>query len=353
MSSLTWGMYAYCRPVSGSVVEQGMIKQLYVSRMTRRVSVPSERIDRLELMHTFVRIIESGSLSAAALQLGTTQATVSRRLKTLEDLLGTRLLLRTTHAMKLTDDGERCYQHARGIIGNWAALEDELKNAEDDPVGILRVRAPHAFGQDQLIAPLTSFLNHHPKLAIEWTLNDKSPDFIGENIDCAIHVGPDIDPTCIAVPLAEVPRIVVATPELLNHHPDMTHPSQLASLPWVALSTFYRREVTLTHGQTHEPVSFTISPRLSSDSLYAVRRTVLNGIGAGIVSAWVVLEDLAQGRLVHLLPEWQVSPLPMYLVYPYARYYPARLRKFLSLMREAMPELAGMRRIEGNKKAGQ
>lgn len=315
--------------------------------------MPSERIDRLELMHTFVRIIESGSLSAASLQLGTTQATVSRRLKTLEALLGVRLLLRTTHAMKLTDDGERCYQHARGIISSWAALEDELKNAEDDPVGVLRVRAPHAFGQEQLIAPLTAFLNTYPKLAVEWTLNDKSPDFIGENIDCAIHVGPDVDPACIAVPLAEVPRIVVAAPELLNTRSDITHPQQLASFPWVALSTFYRREVTLSHAQSGEPAAFTISPRLSSDSLYAVRRTVLNGVGIGIVSAWVVLDDLAQGRLVHVLPQWQASPLPMYLVYPYARYYPARLRKFLSLMREAMPELAGMRKIAGNKKAGQ
>ncbi len=352
MISSALNVCAYCRRAAGSVVERDMIKQLYVKRMTGRKRLPSERIDRLELMHTFVRIIESGSLSAAAVQLGTTQATVSRRLKTLEALLGARLLLRTTHAMKLTDDGERCYQHAKGIIGNWAALEDELKNAEDEPVGVLRVRAPHAFGQDQLIAPLTTFLNRHPKLAIEWTLNDKSPDFIGENIDCAIHVGPDLDPACIAVPLAEVPRIVVAAPQLLSQHPGVTHPGELSALPWVALSTFYRREVTLSHGQTGEPVSFTISPRLSSDSLYAVRRTVLNGIGAGIVSAWVVLDDLAQGRLVHLLPEWQASPLPMYLVYPYARYYPARLRKFLALMREAMPELTGMRRIEDNKKAG-
>ncbi len=86
-----------------------------------------ERIDRVELMHTFVRIIESGSLSAAAQQMNTTQATVSRRLKSLEDLLGARLLLRTTHAMKLTDDGERCYQHARSVLASWQALEDEIK----------------------------------------------------------------------------------------------------------------------------------------------------------------------------------------------------------------------------------
>ncbi len=120
------------------------VKQLYVLRMKVRVL---NNNDRIEMMQTLIRIIESGSLSAAAVQLGTTQATVSRRLKSLEQLLNTKLLLRTTHAMKLTDDGERCYRHARVLINAWDALEDDLKGAEEEPVGILKVRAPHAFGQ--------------------------------------------------------------------------------------------------------------------------------------------------------------------------------------------------------------
>jgi DNA-binding transcriptional LysR family regulator len=106
----------------------------------------TERIDRVELMRTFVRIVESGSLSAAARQLGTTQATVSRRCNRWKPL-GVRLLLRTTHATKLTDDGERCYQHARRVIDSWLALEDEVGQTEDEPVGVLRVRAPHALGR--------------------------------------------------------------------------------------------------------------------------------------------------------------------------------------------------------------
>ena len=83
-----------------------------------------ERIDRIELMRTYIRIIEAGSLSAAAGQMETTQATVSRRLQSLEGLLGVKLILRTTHAMKLTDDGERCYRHARQLVDAWLALED-------------------------------------------------------------------------------------------------------------------------------------------------------------------------------------------------------------------------------------
>ena len=144
-------------------------------------------------MRTFVRIVEAGSLSAAARQLATTQATVSRRLQSLETMLGVRLILRTTHTTRLTDDGERCYQHARRVIDSWLALEDEVGQTEDEPVGVLRVRAPHAFGQDQLLKPVTEFLQRYPQLSIEWMLNDRSADFLGDNLDCAIRVGVEVD----------------------------------------------------------------------------------------------------------------------------------------------------------------
>ena len=149
-----------------------------------------ERIDRIELMRTFIRIVEAGSLSAAAVQMNTTQATVSRRLQSLEGLLGAKLILRTTHAMKLTDDGERCYQHARQVVDAWLALEDDLRITDDRPVGILRVRAPHAFGQQQLLGATGGFfLQRYPQLAVEWMLNDKTVDFLSDGIDCAIRVG--------------------------------------------------------------------------------------------------------------------------------------------------------------------
>ncbi|WP_426445101.1 LysR family transcriptional regulator [Siccibacter colletis] len=301
-----------------------------------------ERIDRLELMMTFARIVESGSLSAAAGLLGTTQATVSRRLQTLETLLGAKLLLRSTHAMKLTDDGERCYHHSQILLAGWQSMEDELKHADEEPVGILRVRAPHAFGQEQLLVPLTQFLLEHSKLSVEWMLNDKSVDFLAENLDCAIQVGVESDPANVAVLLAEVPRIVIASPELLARSPAVEEINDLARLSWVALNTFYRHEVTLTHADTGETVQVPISPRLSSDSLYAIKGAALAGLGAAVVSAWVVQEELAQGRLVNLLPAWQAAMLPVRLVYPHARYQPARLCRFLALMREVMPGLSGM-----------
>ena len=299
--------------------------------------------DRIELMQTFIRIVESGSLSAAAAQLGTTQPTISRRLQTLEQRLGLKLILRTTHALKLTDDGERCYAQARQLLATWHALEDELTGASDDPVGTLRVRAPHAFGQDQLIAPLVDYLRRYPRLNIEWMLNDRTPDFMAENIDCAIQVGAPTDPSVVAILLAEVPRIVVASPDLLDRHPPIEQVEQLRELPWLALTSFYRNEVALQKIDDGQPVNLAITPRLSSDSLYAVRKAALAGMGAAIVSSWVVQQDLAEGRLVQLTPQWQAPPLPIWLTYPWASYYPARLQHFFTMIKAVMPQLAGTR----------
>lgn len=307
----------------------------------------NERIDRVELMRTFVRIVEAGSLSAAARQLNTTQATISRRLQSLEAMLGVKLVLRTTHAMKLTDDGERGYQHAKHIIDAWLALEDGLNVTEDEPVGTLRVRAPHAFGQQQLLTPLLSFLAHYPNLSVEWMLNDKTVDFLSDNIDCAIRVGAEVDPATVSVLLAEVPRSVVASPALLAQFATIAVPEQLSSLPWIAVNTFYQHNVSLSHQHSREPVTFPITPRLSTDSIYVARNAALAGLGVVVVSSWTVTEDIAQGRLVELVPDWQAAPLPVHLVYPWARYYPTRLRNFLELMKKVMPELAGMRRPEG------
>ena len=292
-------------------------------------------------MRTFVRIVESGNLSAAAAQLGTTQPTVSRRLQALEQQLGVKLILRTTHAMKLTDDGERCYAHARSLIEQWYALEDELGGAGDEPVGTLRIRAPHAFGQDQLIGPLTQYLQRYSAMSVDWMLNDRSPDFIAEDIDCAIHVGPLTDPNMVAVLLAEVPRIIIAAPSLMEKYPDVTEVRDLSALPWIAWSTFYRNEVTLREDVAGESFQFGITPKLATDSLYALRKSAIMGLGAAIISRWMVQEDIAQGHLVNLLPQWRAKTLPVYLVYPYASYYPARLRKFMALIREVMPTVAG------------
>lgn len=305
-------------------------------------TAPTGSTDRIALMQTFVRIVEAGSLSAAAAQMGSTQPTVSRRLQALERSLGVRLLRRSTHAMKLTEDGERCFERAKELLASWEAFEAELRGAGDEPEGSLRVIAPHAFGQQQLVEPLARFLRRHPRVTVEWLLHDDIQDFVAHGIDCAIQIGEVRDPAVVAIKLAEVPRIVIAAPSVFEGRPVPAHPEELASLPWLALRTYYRNEVTLTHAASGETRRFAIRPRLSTDSLLAMRNAALAGLGACVASAWLPIEDLARGRLVHLAPEWRAAPLPVHLIYPHARFKPARLRRFIEAMREVMPAMVGI-----------
>jgi DNA-binding transcriptional LysR family regulator len=289
--------------------------------------------DRFELMETFVRIVDAGNLSAAAAQLGTTQPTVSRRLQALERSLGVKLLRRSTHSMTLTEDGQRCLERARELLANWRAFEADLRGAGDEPEGTLRVIAPHAFGQQQLVGPLAEYLARYPRVNVEWLLHDRRPDFIAEGIDCAIQVGDIDDQSVVAIKLAEVPRIVVAAPALAAGLPANQAPDDLARLPWLSMRPYYRTEVALSAIAGSAETRFAIAPRMSTDSLYALRTAAVTGVGAAIASAWLVADDIAQGRLVHLAPQWRATPLPVYLVYPQARFYPARLRRFLDVIR--------------------
>jgi len=286
-------------------------------------------------MQTLVRIVEAGSLSAAAAQLGTTQPTVSRRLQALERMLGAKLLQRSTHAMQLTEEGQRCFAHAKELLQNWDAFEADLRGSTDVPEGTLRVVVPHAIGQQQLVGPLADYLQRHPRVAVEWLLHDRTPDFIADGIDCAIHVGTVDDPAVVAVKLAEIPRIVVAAPAVLGDTPAPTHASELAALPWLALRTFYRNDITLRHTDGTQQ-RLALKPRMSTDSLYALRSAALLGLGVCVASSWAVAEDVTEGRLLHLLPAWRAEPLPIYLVYPYAHFYPAKLRRFVDILRPAL-----------------
>jgi len=303
----------------------------------------SNAVDRLELMHTFVRIVEAGSLSAAAAQMGSTQPTISRRLQWLEKLLGLRLLQRTTHTMRLTEDGERCYAHAKSLLENWAAVEADLRGAKDQPRGPLRVIAPHAFGQEALIQPLAAFLAECPEVNVEWLLHDREANLIAEGIDCAIRVGGVQDPSLVALRLAEVPRILVASPALLVPGAPPRQPADLQALPWLSLPQLHPDELDLLQLGTGRRERVSLTPRFRTDSLYAARSAAREGVGAALVSAWLVADDLATGRLCQLIPDWEASPLPVHLVYPYARIYPARLRAFADFMRQALPGIAGMR----------
>lgn len=299
----------------------------------------SPSLDHLGLLHSFIRVVDAGSLSAAAAQLDTTQPTISRRLKALEASLGQQLLQRSTHALRLTEAGSQCYERAKLLLDDWGALRAQLRGAQDEPEGLLRVMVPHALGQLQLMPPLIALLRHCPKLSIEWLLNDQAPNFSSQDLDCAIRVGPLVDPALVALKLADIPRILVAAPELLAEHAAVDSPEALTTLPWLALGSYYRHELQL-QGPDGRRCKLALKPRLITDSLFALRHAAVAGLGLCAMSAWMAQEELEQGRLQCLLPQWQAAALPVHLLYPYQRFQTAKLRHFIDAMRDSLAGLS-------------
>lgn len=285
-------------------------------------------------MQTFIRIVEAGSLSAAARQLGTTQPTVSRRLQALEQQFGQPLLQRSTHALRLTQTGERALARAKALAADWEDFEQSLRAEPARPEGLLRVQVPHAFGQEHLVAPLVQALRDAPGLRVEWLLDDAAPNFIEQGLDCAIRVGGRAEGALVAIPLARVPRVLVAAPSLVAGRRIET-PEDLAGLTWIALSTFYRQELQLVRDDgVRERLG--IRPALATDSLYAAREAARLGLGAALLSGWSVRQDIDAGRLVRLLPDWRGPALPVQLLYPNPPAPSARLRYFIEAMRRSM-----------------
>jgi DNA-binding transcriptional LysR family regulator len=249
-------------------------------------------------------------------------------------MLGLRLLSRSTHGMKLTEDGERCFERAKEMLASWGAFEADLRGVGDEPEGMLRVVVPNAFfGQQLLVGPLAEYLKRYPRVSVDWLLRDRQADFMADGVDCAVQIGDVSDLGLIALKLSDVPRVVVGAPSLLAGKPPPAHPSELASLPWLALRTFYRSEIQLTHGTSGEASRVPIRPRMNTDNLYALRSAAVLGVGVCVGSTWLFEDDLAQGTLVQLVPEWHATSLPVHLVYPHARFYPARLRRFIDTVR--------------------
>ena len=184
-------------------------------------------------------------------------------------------------------------------------------------------------------------MRRHPDITVEWLLYDRVAEFIEHGVDCAIHVGEVNDPSVVAIRLAEVPRALAAAPALLAQFAPLQHPRELAALPWLAIPQFYRRQIVLSHSSSAEVCELNFQPRLSSDSLHALIHAAAEGVGVMLGSAWLLQEHMNSGRLVRLFPEWETPPLPVSIIYPYARFYPARLRHFIETMREAMPAAFG------------
>ena len=300
----------------------------------------SKSLDRLTLLATFARIAERGSISAAARDLGLSQASASRHLAELERRLGVTLMQRTTHDLSLTDAGEDCMAEARGLLAAWDALAERHAMAEGAIRGRLKIVAPMALGQLFLAEAAARFRQAHPGVALTWILDDAPIRFAEIGCDLWIRVGRVPDETLVVRPLGRVERLIVAAPALIGARP-IARPADLADLPCAAVQPFEGGRIALSdrRGGT-EMIAARVG--IDTNSILAAHRAVLLGAGYAVMPRWLVDADLARGALVDLLPGWRANVLTINAAFLPARRQTRRLQVFVADMASAVAAIPGV-----------
>lgn len=282
-------------------------------------------MDELRRMAVFAHIVQSGSLSAAARQLGISTSAVSQQLRALERDAGISLLHRSTRQLALTEVGQRYYQRCVQLIEAARQAADELAAARSAPLGQLRLAAPVGMGR-HLVLALQPWLAQHPALSLELVLADGWTDLVGERIDLAVRLGALPDSDWMAQPLGQLPLWLCAAPAWVHAEGMPVHPAQLPAAAWLqrhgAPQTLPWRETST--GLTH---TVTQAGRLVCDNVPALQAMCEAGLGLALLTALDAAEAVAAGRLQRLLPGWEMGQLAVSAVTAHRARQPAKVRQ--------------------------
>ncbi|WP_236194073.1 LysR family transcriptional regulator [Pseudomonas glycinae] len=302
-------------------------------------------MDKLNAMAIFVRVVERGSFSAVARELHTTQPTISKVLRALENELGGKLIARSTRKLSLTDEGQRYYNECRNILAAVDAAEHSFQSGRETVAGTLRIGSSVSFGRLQIASRLAEFLQRYPQVQIDLQLSDQNLDLVSEGLDVSLRIGELNDSGMIARRIGTTHRLTVATPDYLKRHGQPQSPQDLAQhncLQFNLLST----QNLWTYEQDGQHHNIRIHGNAQSNNSEAIREMVLGGLGISLSPVWLFSEDLKVGRVVALLQDYQTLPLPIYAVSPANRRQSARVNAFVDFMTQALaaaPELQPIR----------
>lgn len=285
-------------------------------------------MDKLRAMTTFVRIVEAGSLTAAAERLQTSLTSVVRSLSTLERNLGVRLLNRTTRRIALTDEGREYFERCRHLLAEIEAAEAALSARQVKPAGRLAITAPVMFGRLHVAPVVTDFLAAYPEVRAEMLLLDRVVDLLEEGIDVAIRIGSLPDSSLVAIPLGTTQRVICASPAYLARQGTPQKPADLAGHRCIRFTGIGSgTEWEFGSGGKMQRVS--VADVLTTNQVDSALDACAKGLGLGRFLAYQVHDLLASGQLVRVLTGLEPGPLPVSLAYPHSRLLSPRVRAFI------------------------
>jgi DNA-binding transcriptional LysR family regulator len=290
---------------------------------------------KLKQLESFVSVATRGSLTAAAKAEGVAPAIMGRRLDALESRLGVKLLVRTTRRISLTHEGSAFLEDCQRLLTDVANAEASVSAGGVKASGHLRITAPAGFGRRHVAPLVTRFREQHADVTISLNLSDRVVDLAGEGFDCAIRVGDMPDSSLVSVRMADNRRLCVATPEYLRRHGTPQQPSELARFDCLTLSSdasqtrgwAFRINGELQHLKPGGPLD-------CSDG-QVLHDWCLAGYGIAWRSTWEVEAEIAAGRLVAVLQDYDAPANGIFAVFPQRKHLPLRVRLWIDFLKHS------------------
>jgi DNA-binding transcriptional LysR family regulator len=288
----------------------------------------------------FACVAEHRSFSGAAEAIGLSKATVSKAISRLELSLGTTLFHRTSRRLSLTDSGQALAERAQRILAEARAAEEQARDAARRPSGLVRIAAPITFGIRYVAPAVADLIALHPGLTIDLRLSDARVDIVAENFDIALRIAELPDSSLRARRLAPVTVRVVAAPAYLARAGTPTHPAQLADHACFA----YANAIGTWHfrGPAGEEAAVRPTGPLSTDNGDAMLPALTAGLGIARLPDFIVDAEIAAGRLVEVLADWQSHSIALHLMTPPGTLRPARVEAAIAFLAERFRELCAV-----------
>jgi DNA-binding transcriptional LysR family regulator len=290
-------------------------------------------MDRFLEMQTFAAVVDAGSFVAAADALGMSKAAVSRHVGELEARLGVRLLQRTTRRLSLTEEGQVFHTRCKELLAGVDEAETEISSRSGTASGLLRVNAPVTFGIRQLAPLWGSFRARHPQVALDLTLVDRVVDLVEEGYDLAIRIATLPNSTLVSKRLASTRMRLCASPGYLAGHGSPRHPAELTGHAVISYSDWSTKDEWHFDGPRGRLGVKTV-PFMHTNSGDTCRAMALADQGVILQPGFLVGEDIAEGRLVELMPEYRSIELGIYAVYPTRKHVLPKVRALIEFLAE-------------------
>jgi len=272
-------------------------------------------IDRLRQMAIFAKAIDHGSFRAAADELRLSPSVVSHHISELEAHLGVALMYRTTRKLRLTSEGERLLEATHKMLDAVEGEVNALSATAAEPSGELRITLPSVLSKSPFIDMIAAFLVDYPRVGVEMDFSDERKDLIDGGYDIAVRMGLTTKKSSSSRRIRVIKRAMVAAPQLVEGRKPAKHPKDIQSWPWLELAPLKNVPFNLKRGTDQQVLHDRISQVTCNDA-QAVYELVQSGVGLAVIPAYLAQADLQEGRIVEVLPDWELEPIQMYLDWP-------------------------------------